>query len=206
MAGVTSDSQGACCRGAQHKKGDNQPQVDARLDASTVVPPSLPVAANESCCSARVTGDEIAGTNRSREVGGLGQVLPLIAASSHGRVATGCGCGPDRDAFVVKKEGQPPLGVDSLNRSPLDLVGRNDVANVDTGFSDHQSGSPQCCVDGQCEECRNCDSAKDDDNVACCGGGCCGSTKDEDKNDGQYAARAGYERRHALNGVMEVTR
>jgi len=206
MTESTSEGQGGCCGGGQNAQRDDELNVHARLNASAVIRPALPVPANESCCSTRVAGNQIAGADSSREVGGLGQVLPLVATSDHGGVATGCGCGPDRDAAIFEEERQSPLGVDALNRTPLDFVSRYDVADVDSGFADNESGSPECCVDGQCKECGNAYSAQGVDNVACCGGGCCGATEDKNKDDGQYSTGAGHERRHALNGVMEATR
>jgi len=206
MTEVMLDGQGGCCGGAQNAQRDNQLNVDARLDASAVIRATLPVPAHESCCSARVARDEITGANSSREVGGLGQVLPLVATGGHGSIAAGCGCGPDRDSSVFQEEGQSPLRVDAFDCSPLDLVRHDEVADVDAGLANDQSGSPECCVDGQCEECGNADSAQRVDDAACCGGSCCGATEDKNKNNGQYSTGAGHERRHVLNGVTEATR
>ena len=206
MSESMSEGQGGCCGGGENAQRDDEFNVHARLNASSVIRATLPVPANESCCSTRVAGDEVAGANSSREVGGLGKVLPLVAAGDHGSVTTGCGCGPDRDAAIFEEESQSPLGVDALDRTPLDLVGRDDVADVDSGLADNESGSPECCVDGQCEECGNADSAQGVDDGACCGGGCCGAAEDKNKDDGQYSTGAGHERRHVLNGVTEATR
>jgi len=206
MSESTSERQGGCCGGAQNRQGDDESNVHTGLDASAFIRATLPVPANESCCSSGITGNEIARTNGSREVGGLGQVLPLVAAREHGSVATGCGCGPDRDAPIFQKESQSPLGVDALNRPPLDLMRRDDVADVDAGLADDEPGSPECCIDGQCEERGNADSAKGVDDVACCGGGCCGTAEDKNEDNGQYSTRAGNERRHVLYGVTEATR
>ena len=206
MSDVMSDGEGGCCGGPQNAQRNDELNVDTRLDASTVVRATFPVPTNESCCSAGIAGDEIAGANRSREVRGLGQVLPLVAAREHGGVTAGCGCSPDRDATVFQEKGQSPLGIDALNRSPLDFVGRDDVSNIDTGFANDESGSPECCVDGQCEECGNADSAQGVDDVACCGGGCCGAAEYKNKDDGQYSTGAGHKRGHVLYGVTEATR
>ena len=206
MTDVTLKGQSGCCGGTQNNQGDDELNVYTRLDASAVFRATLPVPSNESCCSTGVAGDEIAGTNGSREVGGLGQVLTLVATRDHGGVAAGCGCGPDRDTSVLQEESQSPLGVDAFDRSPLDFVRRHDVADVDPGLANNQSGSPECCIDGQCEECGNADSAQRVDDVACCGGGCRGATEDKNKDSGQYSTGAGHERRHVLNGVTEATR
>ena len=206
MTDVTLKGQSGCCGGTQNNQGDDELNVYTRLDASAVFRATLPVPSNESCCSTGVAGDEIAGTNGSREVGGLGQVLTLVATRDHGGVTAGCGCGPDRDTSVLQEESQSPLGVDAFDRSPLDFVRRHDVADVDPGLANDQSGSPECCIDGQCEECGNADSAQRVDDVACCGGGCRGATEDKNKDSGQYSTGAGHERRHVLNGVTEATR
>jgi hypothetical protein len=206
MTNLMSEGQGGCCGGAQNNQRDYELHIDTRLDASAVFRVTLPVPSNESCCSTGVAGDEIAGTNGSREVGSLGQVLTLVATRDHGGVTAGCGCGPDRDTSVFQKEGQSPLGVDALNRSPLNLVRRDDVADIDARLANDESGSPECCVNGQCEECSNADSTKGVDDVACCGVGCCGATEDKNKDNGQYSTRAGHESRHVLNGVTEATR
>ena len=206
MTDVTLKGQSSCCGGTQNNQGDDELNVYARLDASAVIRATFPVSTNESCCSAGVARDEIAGANGSREIGGLGQMLPLVATRDHGGVTARCGCGPDRDSSVLQEEGQSPFGVDALDRSPLDFVRRHDVADVDSGLANDQSRSPECCIDRQCEECGNADSAQRVDDVACCGGGCCGATEDKNKDDGQYSTGAGHERRHALNGVMEATR
>ena len=206
MTDVTSESQGSCCGGAQNNQGDDELNVYARLDASAVISATFPVSANESCCSTGIASNKIAGSNGSREVGGLGQVLTMVATRDHGGVTAGCGCGPDRDSSVLQEESKSPFGVDALDCSPLDLVRRDYVADVDPGLANDQSGSPECCIDGQCEECGNADSAQRVDDVACCGGGCCGATEDKNKDDGQYSTGAGHERRHVLNGVTEATR
>lgn len=206
MSELISEGQGGCCQGAQNAQRDDEAKVDTGLDASTVVGATFPVPANESCCSAGIAVDEITGANSSRKIGGLGQVLPLVAVREHGGVTTGCGCGPDRDASVFQEESQAPLGVNAFNCTPLDLVGRNDVSYVDTGLADDESGSPECCVDGQCKECGNADSTQGVDDVACCGGGCCGASENKNKDDGQYSTGAGHERGHVLHGVTEATR
>jgi hypothetical protein len=206
MSKLISDGQGGCCGGGENTQRDNELNIHSGFDASAVVSASLPVPTNESCCSARVAGDEVAGANGSREVGGLGQVLTLVATREHGGVTAGCGCGPDRDPSVFQEQGQAPLRIDALDCSPLDLVGRDDVSYVDTGLANDESGSPECCVDGKCEECGNADSAQGIDDVACCGGGCCGATEDKNKDDGQYSTRAGHESGHVLYGVTEATR
>lgn len=206
MSDVMSDGQGGCCGGAQNAQRDDQLNVDSGLDARAVVRATFPVPTNEGCCSAGIARDEIAGANSSREVGGLGQVLPLVAAREHGGVATGCGCGPDVDASLSEEQSQAPLRVDARDGTPLDLVRRDDVADVYSGLADDESGSPECCVDGQCEECGNADSAQGVDDVAGCGGGCGGATENKNKDNGQYSTGAGHERRHALNGVTEATR
>ena len=206
MAESMSEGQGGCCGDTQNAQRDNESHVDAGLDARAVIRATLPVPTNESCCSTGVARDEIAGTNGSREIGGLGQVLTLVATRDHGGVTAGCGCSPDRDASVFQIEGQAPLGIDTIDRSPLDFVSRDDVANIDAGLADDESGSPQCCVDGQCQECGNAGSAQGIDDVACCGGGCCGTTEDKYKDDSQYSTGAGHESGHVLHGVTEATR
>jgi len=206
MTDVTSHSQGGCCGGAQNAQRNDELNVDAGLDASAVIPSTLPVPANESSCSTRVASDEVAGANGSREVRGFGQVLTLVPTRDHGGVAARCGCGPDRDSSVFQEKGQSPLGVDALDRAPLNLVRHDDVADVHSAFADDETGSPECCVNGQCEESGNADSAQRVNDVACCGGGCCGSSENKNKDDGQYSTGAGHERGHVLYGVTEATR
>lgn len=200
------ENQGGCCGGTQNAQRNDELKVHAGLDASAIARATLPVATNESCCSTGVTGDQITGTNRASEVRGLGEVLTLVTTRDKGGVSAGCGCSPDGNFAVLEEQGQPPLSVDAFDRSPLDLVGRDDVANVDAVLSNDEPGSPECCVDGQCEECGNRDSAKSLDDVACCGGGCCGASENKGKDDGQYSTGTGHERGHVLNGVTEATR
>lgn len=206
MGEVVSDNQGGCCGGAQNAQNTDQGDVNTRLDASSVFTSAFPVASNESCCSAGIGRDEVAGSNGSREIGGLGQVLTLVATSNHGGVTAGCGCRPDGDAALVEVERQSPLGVDARDRAPLNLVSRDDVADVHAALSNDESGSPECCPDGRCEECGNNDAAQPLDDSACCGGGCCGATENQNEDDSENSAGTGNERRHVLHVVTEVTR
>lgn len=206
MGDFGSENQGGCCGGAQNNQRDEQRNVDSRFDTSTVVTATLPVSSNEGCCSAGITRDEVAGSDRSREIGGLGQVLTLVTARDHGGVSAGCGCGPDVDALGAEEQGQTPLGIDAGDGSPFNLVGGDDVADVDAGLSNDEAGTPKCCVDGQCEECGNHYSAQTVDQSTCCGGGCCSSTENQNEHDSENLAGSGSERRHVLHVVTEVTR
>ena len=201
-----SDQQGGCCGGTGNAQRDNHRDADSRLDESAVITSPFPVATNECCCSTRVARDEVAGTDRSREVGGLGQVLPLVATREHGGIAAGCGCGPDVDALGAEEQGQAPLGVDAGNRTPLDFVGRDNVSDIDAGLANDESGSPECCVDNRNQESRNANSSNPIDQSACCGGGCCGTTENQNEHGGDYFAGARRERDHELHVVTEVTR
>ena len=92
MTYVTSHSQGGCCGGAQNAQRNDEWNVDARLDASAVIRATLPVPANESCCSSRVAGDEVAGAERAiaviEVVGDAGAALRRSAAAATRRRAT----------------------------------------------------------------------------------------------------------------------
>lgn len=206
MSGMMSDQQGGCCGDRGNAQGNDHRTTHAGLDEGLVVTTTLPETTNESCCSAGVGGDEVAGPDRSREVGGLGQVLPLVATRGHGCITTGCGCGPDVDASLSEEQGQAPLGVDARDGAPLDFVGRDDVSNVDPGFPNDQARTPESCVDDRYEESGNADSAKPVNEPACCGGGCCGTAENEDEHGGDYLAGAGRERDHGLHVVTEVAR
>jgi len=206
MASVELENQTGCCGGDQNNQRDEQRNVDARLDQGTVVTATLPVSSNEGCCSAGITRDEVAGSDRSREIGGLGQVLTLVTTRDHGGVSAGCGCSPDVDALASEEQGQTPLGVDSRDGSPLDFMSSHDVADVDAGLSNNEARSPKCCVDGHGEECGNRDSAQTVDQSTCCGGGCCSSTENQNEHDSEDLAGTGSERGHVLHVVTEVTR
>lgn len=206
MSDFVSENQGGCCGGGGNAQRDNHREADSRLDQGAVVPTPFPVTTNQGCCSAGVGVDEIAGTDSTREIGGLGQVLTLVSTRSHGGVAAGCGCGPDVDASLVEEEGQTPLGVDAGDGAPFDLVGRDAVSNVHSRLANDQSRSPECCVDGRCEECGNADSAQTVDESACCGGGCCSAAENDDEHGGDDFAGARRERGHEHYVVTEVTR
>lgn len=206
MGNVVSENCGGGSGGALNAEHNDQGDVMARLDASTVLSATFPMAPNEGCCSAGIGRDEVTGSNSSREVGGLGQVLSLVTTGDHGGVSAGCGCSPDGDAALVQVQRQAPLGVNPSDGTPLNLVSRDNVANVHATLADDESRSPECCPDGRCEECGNDDSAQPVDNAACCGGGCCGDSKNQNEDDSEGSAGTGYERRHVLHVVTEETR
>jgi len=201
-----SDQQGDCCGGRSNTQRDNHRAADAGLDQGLVVTTTLPVSSNESCCAAGVRGDEVAGSDRTREVSGLGQILTLVSAGGQGGIAAGCGCSPDIDAPLSEEQGQAPLRVDAGNRAPFDFVRNDDVSNVDPAFPNDQPRSPERRVDNRYEESGDGDSTKPVDQSACCGGGCCGTTENEDEHDSDYSAGARRERGHELHVVTEVTR
>jgi len=198
--------QGGCCGGGKNSQNYGEGNVDARLNSTTVGSSAFPVSTNDGCCSTGIGRDKVSGSNGSREIGGLGQMLTLVSASDERSVTTGCGCGPNGNSLSADEQSESPLRVDSTNRAPLNLVGRDDVAHVDGTVTNNQPGSPECCVDGRCEECGNAQSAQPIYEGSCCEGGCrCGGA-DNNKNDGENSAGAGHERRHTLHAVMEVTR
>jgi len=198
--------QSGCCGGGKYSENYGEGNVDARLNPTTVGSAALPVSTNDGCCATGIGRDEVSGSNGSREIGGFGQMLTLVSTSDHGGVTTGCGCGPNGNSLSTDEKGQSPLRVNSTDRAPLNLVGRDDIANVDGTVPNNQSGSPECCVDGRCEECGNAQSAQPVNQGSCCDGGCrCGSA-DNNENNGEYSTGAGHERRHTLHAVMEVTR
>jgi len=201
-----SENQGCCGGGGGNAQRDNHRDADSRLDQGAVLTASFPVATNQGCCSAGIGGDEIAGSDGTREIGGLGQVLTLVAARGHGGVAAGCGCGPDVDASLSEEQGQPPLRVDARDGAPFDFVGSDEVSNVHPSLANDQTRSPECCVDGGGKECRHTDSAQSVDQSACCGSGCCSTAENDNEHGGDDPARAGRERGHELHGVTEVTR
>jgi hypothetical protein len=206
MSGTMSDEQGSCCGGRGNAQSDNHRTTNAGLDEGSVVTTTLPVTTNQGCCSAGVGRDEIAGTNGSREVGGLGQVLTLVSTRGQGSVTAGCGCGPDVDASLSEEKGQTPLGIDARDGAPFDFVGRDDVANVHAGLADDEARSPESSVNDRDEERRNADSAQTVDQSTCCGGGCCGTTENSDEHGGNDSAGARRERGHEVHVVTEVTR
>ena len=206
MISESLPEQGGCCGGAQKNEKHREATVDTRLDQATVARALFPVSTNDGCCATGIGRDEVPGSDRAREIGGLGQVLTLVSTSDHGGVPAGCGCRPNGNSLSTDEQGESPLRVDSADRTPLDLVGHDDVPHVDGTLTDNESGSPECCVDGRREECGNADSAQPINQGSCCDGGCrCGSANNYE-NDGQNSTGAGHERRHTLHAVMEVTR
>lgn len=206
MISESLPEQGGCCGGGKNHENYREGNVDARLNPTAVGPSAFPVSTDNGCCSTGIGRDEVSGSNSSREIGGLGQMLTLVSTSDHGGVTAGCGCGPNGNLLSTDEQGESPLRVDSADRTPLNLMGHDDVANVDGTFSNDESGSPECCIDGRCEECGNAQSSQPISQGSCCDGGCrCGSA-DNNENNGEYSTGAGHEGRHTLHAVMEVTR
>ena len=206
MISESLPEQGGCCGGAQNNQKHREATVDTRLDQATVARAPFPVSTDNGCCSTGIGRDEVSGSNSSREIGGLGQMLTLVSASDERSVTTGCGCGPNGNLLSTDEKGESPLRVDSADRTPLNFVSHDDVANVDGTLSNDESGSPECCIDGRCEECGNAQSSQPISQGSCCDGGCrCGSA-DNNENNGEHSTGAGYEGRHTLHAVMEVTR
>ncbi len=203
---MLSRKQGQCCA----QPGDAESYRDAdgvRRDNSTVVwLASLPLPPDDSCCSTGFGGREISGSNRSREVGGLGQMFTEVAASGECCVPTGCGCGPDGNASTRGPQRETPLGVDQMNSTPVDGVCCENVSHDDTVFGDVKSGTPERAVDSNSEKAKYRDASNE--SVCCEGEQCCSSSQAENGN-GDHAedsARAGHEGRHVNNGGMKVGR
>ena len=203
---MLSRKQGQCCA----QPGDAESYRDAdgvRRDNSTVVwLASLPLPPDDSCCSTGFGGREISGSNRSREVGGLGQMFTEVAASGECCVPTGCGCGPDGNASTRGPQRESPLGVDQVDRSPVDGVCCENVGHNDTLVGDVKSWTPEGGVNGDREKAKNRDAANEA--VCCEGEQCCSNSQSENSN-GDHAensAGAGHERRHVNNAGTKVER
>ncbi len=61
----------------------------------------FPVAANGRRSSTGIGADQISRSNGASEVGALGQMLTLLAASEDAGVSSGCSCRPAGDALAV---------------------------------------------------------------------------------------------------------
>ena len=114
------------------------------LEGPSPVSLLFPVASNGRSSGARVGADEIARSNGAGEVGTLGQVLTLLAASKDAGVSSGCGCRPARDAFAAFKiERKGPASVDSHDCTHWNLETPNHVFDHNLVLTDLYSGKPK---------------------------------------------------------------
>lgn len=190
----------------ENTQGHNESERTSRADLLRFADSAFPVTANDGCCSTRIGGDEVSGSNSSSEVSRLGQVTAEIAASGQCCVPTGCGCGPNGNSSLVEEQGQTPLGVDPLNGGPRDSVSGHGVADGDTVLVDLESGSPESGVNGHAEESVHRNSPEED--VRSEGGQACCQRKAENSygDPSENPARAGYERRHENNAGTKADR
>lgn len=196
---MTSETQRENSRDAQRDDAGNQTDGSSRFESLGTVVTALPFTSNDGCCSTRFSGDEVAGANGSREVGGLGQMTAEVATSGECCVSTGCGCGPDGNASILSVQGQTPLGVDALDGAPANSVFREGVSNGDALVVDVESRSPESGVERHAEESEHRESANE--SLCCEGGqGCCQSnSEDADGYTSENPTGSGNERRHEIH-------
>lgn len=191
---------------AQRDNAGQQTDGPRQFDVAGSVVTALPFTSDDSCCSARFSRDEIAGSDRSREVSGLGQVTPEVSAGGECCVPAGCGCGPDGNASTIEIQGQAPFGVDSVDGTPADSVARERVDNSDSVVIDVESRSPEAGVQDHTEKAEH---REPSNQSACCEGGqgCCQSnSEDSDGYTGKYPTGSGNERRHEIHAGTKADR
>lgn len=194
---------GGCCQSENAEGRDNAHAVSTSCCAVDSAA-TLPLTSNEGCCGPTFGTGEVAGSNGSRHVRGLGKELPLIAGGTERGVTTGCGCGPHGNSTDRREDCQSPLGVNLLDGSPLNIDVRDDVADVEPVVVNPKDGTPECCPDGETKGCCHGQASEQSGNVSDQGCLCHG-----ENNPGHYtehATESGTKHRHGLHSVTEVSR
>ena len=104
----------------------------------------LPVAANGRRSRTGIGADQISRPYGAGEVGALGQMLTLLAASEDAGVSSGCSCRPAGDAFAtLEVERKSPAGVDSCDLLHGNPEGSNHVRDYNFVFTHLNPGKPK---------------------------------------------------------------
>lgn len=195
-----------CGCAQQNTQGHDNENIDVANGNTLRVTAVSPEAANVGCCSTAFTGDEITGSNGAREIRGFGQELSFVSRGDESGMSAGCGCGPRGDFANGREQGQAPLRINLLDGTPLDVVVRHDVADVNSGVVDAQAGSPECCPGGEAEGCCQGNAVKKSESVEGNQDGCLCCGQSDSHRDRENATESGAEDRHAHHGVTEVAR
>lgn len=131
----------ACENGQKDKAFSVERLSDLALD--TNVPNNLQLSSNDRSDSARVTGDQIARSDSSSDVTGIRKVTSVGSGGIQNGMASR-GWGSEGDNFPLRsKEGEGPLGVNSLDRFVGDIEAENYILNDNTLVTNLNPGNPE---------------------------------------------------------------
>ena len=149
---------------AKNERNDAQELTQAPFthDPRSFVLVLLPKPANVSGGGSGVARDKVARAHSSRNVGALGEVLPLVAGGEDAAVTSGSGSAPGSYLAFFSDYCKCPSGVDELYGAPANVVLSKDVDNPYTFIANLNPGKPEeqkgCCgyegYSGQRDKCH----------------------------------------------------